>query len=617
MNENFRWLIPGSMARAGRGGRCRSSYVVAFFCLLLLAAAFPLHAEWHAVFPQFTGGGGWSSDLFITNQGTSAVNNITLSFYSDDGSPLTVETNLGTSSNFTFNLSAGGTQIIRVSATGSLKAGCVLLHAPNSTSIRGSEVFRYAQGGVAVTEMGVSQQFPFTHFSFPVEVNSSRGINTGIAFANPTYDSTITTGQKVVVNLIRNDGTIQNTAVVNLVAGGHLAQFLNESSLFPGLDNFSGTVSVSAVTPIGVVALRQDQSVYGTVAVDQGPVLAPFYLSMGPISESEPNDSTGMAFFLSGPNIVTGSIGSAGDIDYFKFSGHQGDIVTALLDTQSTSSRLDSVLRLEKADGTIMTENDQNGLIWQNDSFIQAVLPADGTYYIRVSDYWGDGGSSYTYRLHVRVPTGTQPPGQPQITLIDPNGGLRGSAISLTIQGSNLSNASAINFSPSSGISISNLQSTSTQVTALATIDSGATLGNRQVSVTTPAGSSNTLAFSIIDSGGNSYNGNWSGNTGQGKSITFTVSNNRITALSFGGSISGPGCSADFTTTLSTMSASISGNSFSYSSPNVPGGVGFTINGTFSSSSNANGSVNFTLNAIPGVPSCAGSASTSWNASKN
>ncbi|MGB7622669.1 MAG: hypothetical protein WBN92_10005, partial [Terriglobia bacterium] len=70
MNDNFRWLIPGSMARTGRGGRRRSSYVVAFFCLLLLAAAFPLHAEWHAVFPQFTGGGGWSSDLFITNQGT-------------------------------------------------------------------------------------------------------------------------------------------------------------------------------------------------------------------------------------------------------------------------------------------------------------------------------------------------------------------------------------------------------------------------------------------------------------------------------------------------------------------------------------------------------------------
>jgi Bacterial pre-peptidase C-terminal domain/IPT/TIG domain len=420
------------------------------------------------------------------------------------------------------------------------------------------------------------------------------------------------------VNLIRNDGTIQSTAVVNLPAGGHLAQFLNESSLFPGLDNFNGTVSVSAATRIGLVALRQDQSVYGTVAVDEGPVLAPFYLSTGPISESEPNDSTGLAFLLSGPNIITGSIGGAGDIDYFKFSGRQGDIVTALLDTQSTSSRLDSVLRLEKADGTIITENDQNGLIWQNDSFIQAVLPADGTYYLRVSDYWGDGGSTYTYRLHVRAPSSSQPPSQPQITLLNPNSGPRGGAISLTIQGSNLANASTINFNPSEGVSFSNLQSSSTQVTALLTVASGAALGNRQVSVTTPAGTSNMLAFSIVDSGGTSYNGNWSGNTGQGKSITFTVSSNRITSLSFGGSISAPGCSMDFTVGMSSMSAPISGNTFSYnSSTGTPGIPDFSINGTFSSGSNASGTLSFTVNPIPGVPTCVGSGSTSWNASKN
>ena len=617
MKINYRFLSSGSGAGAEDRGRRYVWPMVAIFCIALVAAAFPLNAEWHAVFPQFTGGGGWSSDLFITNQGTGAVSNITLSFFNDDGAPLSVETNLGTSSSFTFNLNPGATQTIRVASTGTLKVGYVLLHAPNLACLRGSEVFRYAQGNSVVTEMGVAQQYPFIHFSFPAEVDSARGINTGMAFANPSFDSPPTSGQKVVVNLVRNDGTIQDTRVVSLAAAGHLAQFLNESQLFPGLDNFSGTVSVSASTRIGLVALRLDQGVYGTVSVDSGPVLAPFFLNQGPISESEPNDSTGLAYFLSGPNVIVGSIGAQGDVDYFKFTGRQGDIVTALLDTQTGSSILDSVLRLEKSDGTIVSENDQNGLMWQNDSFLQVVLPADGTYYLRVSDYWGDGGSTYTYRLHVRAPTSSPPVNQPQITVIDPDNGARNSSINLTVHGTNLSNTSAINFSPSSGISISNLQSTSTQVTALLTIASGATVGSRQVSVTTPAGTSNTLTFSVTDSGGTSKDGNWSGSTGQGKAITFTVSGNRITSLSFGGAVSSGGCSGDFTVTMSTMSVAISGNNFSVNSPSsAPFAVSFSLNGTFSSNSDASGSVSFTLNGGPGNPPC-GSANTSWTASKN
>jgi hypothetical protein len=584
---------------------------------MFLFGALPLFGEWHAVFPQFTSGDGWSSDIFINNQGANQVNNITLSFYGDDGSPLAVDTNLGTGSSFTFNLGAGGTQIVRVSSAGILKVGYALLHAPDFSSLRGSEVFRYAPGGLVITEMGVAQQLPFIHYSFPVEVNSSQRINTGIALANPTFDSTVMNGQKVVVNLVRSNGTIQNTAVVNLSAGGHWAQFLNESGLFPGLDNFSGTVIVSASTRIGVVVLRQDQNIYGTVAVNEGPVLAPFILTTSPISEVEPNDTSGTAQLLSGPTVITGTIGRAGDLDYFKFTGHQGDIVSALIDTQSPPFYLDSVLRLEKSDGTVISENDQNGLFWQNDSFLQVVLPADGTYYIRVSDYYGDGGANYSYRLYVNIPTGTLPPNLPQITLLNPSSGARGSAINFSIQGSNLSNTSSINFSPSDGVSISNLQSTAGGVTAMLTINAGANLGTRQISVTTPSGTSNTLPFTITDSGGGTpYDGGWSGTTDQSKPISFTVTGGAITALSFGGHVSGSGCTSDFTVNITSMSRTITGTTFSFGATGAPGGVTYSITGTFNSSSTASGTLSFTTVAIPGVPSCVGSASTTWNANK-
>jgi hypothetical protein len=587
---------------------------------MFLFGALPLFGEWHAVFPQFTSGGGWSSDIFITNQGANPVNNITLSFYGEDGSPLTVDTNLGAGSGFTFNLVAGGTQTVRVSSSGNLKVGYALLHAPDYTSLRGSEVFRYAPGGQVATEMGVAQQLPFIHYSFPVEVNTSQGINTGVALANPTFDSTVMSGQKVVVNLVRSNGTIQNMVVVNLSAGGHLAQFLNESGLFPGLDNFSGTVIVSASTMIGVVALRQDQNVYGTVAVNEGPLLAPFIQTTSPIAEVENNDTYGTAQLLSGPTVITGTIGRAGDLDYFKFTGHQGDIVSALVDTQSPPYYLDSVLRLEKSDGTIVSQNDQNGLLWQNDSFLQVVLPADGTYYLRVSDYYGDGGSNFAYRLHVNIPTGTVPPSLPQITLLNPSSGARGSAINFSIQGSNLSNTSSINFSPSDGISISNLQSTAGEVTALLTINAGADLGTRQISVTTPSGTSNTLPFTITDSGGGApYAGNWSGTTSQsGKLISFTVTGGAITALYFEGHVEGSGCTSEISVNVTSTSRPITGNTFSFSATGAPGGTTYSITGTFNSSSTASGTLSFTPVAIPGLPGavCVGTSTPTWNANK-
>jgi hypothetical protein len=72
-----------------------------------------------------------------------------------------------------------------------------------------------------------------------------------------------------------------------------------------------------------------------------------------------------------------------------------------------TSSYLDSVLEIYDGNVDMIAQNDQNGLapqLWPiSDSFIQMVLPADDTYYIVVADYFGDGGSGYTYRLHVKL----------------------------------------------------------------------------------------------------------------------------------------------------------------------------------------------------------------------
>jgi hypothetical protein len=137
--------------------------------------------------------------------------------------------------------------------------------------------------------------------------------------------------------------------------------------------------------------------------VDAGPILAPFLLSTAAINEVEPNTTSAQAQRINPPVVVAGNISVAGDIDYFQFTGTKGDVVTALVSTTNLNSALDSVLYLLNSDGrTILAQNDEEGLFFTSDSFVQAVLPADGTYYLAVTDYSSRGGVNGTYRLHVQ-----------------------------------------------------------------------------------------------------------------------------------------------------------------------------------------------------------------------
>jgi hypothetical protein len=144
--------------------------------------------------------------------------------------------------------------------------------------------------------------------------------------------------------------------------------------------------------------LRQDQAAFGTVSVDAGPVLAPFLLTAAAIPEIEPNNSRAQAQRISGATVISGNISVPGDVDYFQFSGRRGEVVTALVSTASLNSALDSILFLLNPDETVFAENDENGLLFQSDSFLQAVLPADGTYYLVVTDY-----RSRRHQRHISV----------------------------------------------------------------------------------------------------------------------------------------------------------------------------------------------------------------------
>lgn len=139
--------------------------------------------------------------------------------------------------------------------------------------------------------------------------------------------------------------------------------------------------------------------------------LMPFQVDTLPEArEKEPNDSLKKAQQVELPVIVNGHIDRPGDQDVYSFKGHSGDEFVAEIYARRLESPLDSVLRLVDATGKQLEFNDDHedkgsGLETHHaDSYLKAILPADGTYYVSVFDAQNHGGPEYGYRLRMSPP---------------------------------------------------------------------------------------------------------------------------------------------------------------------------------------------------------------------
>ena len=123
--------------------------------------------------------------------------------------------------------------------------------------------------------------------------------------------------------------------------------------------------------------------------------------------EEEPNDTPRQAQPVTPPIIVNGRMDQPNDWDVFKFSGRAGETVVAEVYARRLDSPLDSVLTLTDATGKLLAWNDDyedlgSGLNTHHaDSYLRFKLPADGAYYIHLSDTARDGGDEYAYRLRI------------------------------------------------------------------------------------------------------------------------------------------------------------------------------------------------------------------------
>jgi len=126
--------------------------------------------------------------------------------------------------------------------------------------------------------------------------------------------------------------------------------------------------------------------------------------------EREPNDDAQKAQPLALPMIVNGRILEGNDRDVFSFVGRKGQKIVVDVNARRLGSPLDSLVRVTDAAGNRIASNDDYedksvGLLTHHaDSYLQVELPADGTYYVWLSDSQSHGGPAYAYRLRVSEP---------------------------------------------------------------------------------------------------------------------------------------------------------------------------------------------------------------------
>jgi uncharacterized protein (TIGR03437 family) len=152
----------------------------------------------------------------------------------------------------------------------------------------------------------------------------------------------------------------------------------------------------------------------------------------------------------------------------------------------------------------------------------------------------------------------TAPALAPSITSISPTSGNQGQLLSrFTVNGTNLSGVTTVEFTPSTGITVYGLVANSTSLTVQVEIAAAAATGSRTVDVVSPAGKSNTATFTVNPAA--SMAGYWQITTtsseGNGQTIIEGRINQTGTTLSGTMTIIGSICA-----TSGTFTGTINGN---------------------------------------------------------
>ena len=126
--------------------------------------------------------------------------------------------------------------------------------------------------------------------------------------------------------------------------------------------------------------------------------------------EKEPNNDIAHAQKVMLPIIINGRIDHPDDRDVFQFAGHAGQAIVVQVDARRLDSPVDSFLKITDAAGKVLAFNDdyEDPEAGENthdaDSYLTLKPPADGNYYVHLSDTARQGSDDYAYRLRISEP---------------------------------------------------------------------------------------------------------------------------------------------------------------------------------------------------------------------
>ena len=124
------------------------------------------------------------------------------------------------------------------------------------------------------------------------------------------------------------------------------------------------------------------------------------------VLEVEPNDDREHAT-PAGTNMpvaLNGVISRNGDIDWYSFAAAKGQVMEINVYARRLRSPLDSVLGVHDASGNLLAENDDSA---GADSYLRFTAPAEGKFFLRVSDHLKKGGADFFYRVELTPVVGT------------------------------------------------------------------------------------------------------------------------------------------------------------------------------------------------------------------
>jgi hypothetical protein len=148
--------------------------------------------------------------------------------------------------------------------------------------------------------------------------------------------------------------------------------------------------------------------------------------------EKEPNNSKAEATRVNLNSTVNGRIGGSEDVDWLVFSAKSGQRVLIECQAWRIDSRLDGFMWLYNAEGKqLAMSQDEDLRDEKRDPFIDFDVPADGDYFLKLTDFTYNGSNDYFYRVSITHNV-------PYIDFISPTGAAPGTNAPVTFYGRNL-----------------------------------------------------------------------------------------------------------------------------------------------------------------------------------